>query len=147
MKHFRIKLMAALLCAMLAFAPVASLVEGNFNPSISQTAQAAKKAKKKAKKKAFKAKVSVKAKKKNGLHYGDTATLKATVKKNNGKYSIRWEVNVPKKGWKKVATGKEFSFKLDEENADLEYRAVAVGKKYKGEVASAAFRLGRILIR
>lgn len=59
------------------------------------------------------------------LHYGDTVTLRASVKDANLGYTIRWESG-DNGSWNQIGTGDSVRFTVTEQNAALAYRAVLV---------------------
>ncbi len=90
-------------------------------------ASSAGKTEKKAKDKKLKASVSVSILTSGNVHYGDTITLKATVKGLKGvKYALSWEVN-DGSGWETVKgeNSSKYSFKVTEKNVQYKWRAVA----------------------
>ena len=83
----------------------------------------------------FRADVSVKLENKGEIYYGDKVTLRAVVENANAEYTIRWEyynddadLEKGENPWVKCGTGEKYSFTVNEDNAKLTYRAVAVGK-------------------
>ena len=61
----------------------------------------------------------------NELYYGRDVTLKAKVSKVEISYRVVWEANDgDERGWFTISTGTEYTFKLNEDIVDREYRVV-----------------------
>ena len=61
----------------------------------------------------------------NELYYGRDVTLKAKVSEVEMSYRVVWEANDgDERGWFTISTGTEYTFKLNEDIVDREYRVV-----------------------
>lgn len=75
------------------------------------------------------AKINISLVNKDELYYGDTVTLRAKVSgvEEGGAYSIQWQADYGE-GWENIggATGENYRFTVNAENASLPYRAVMI---------------------
>lgn len=80
------------------------------------------------------------------VRYGDIVTLLATVKDANVDYSLKWQAKAPDaEDWDDVEGGEEYTFEVDEANAQLLYRAVLTVDVNGDEIYSDICQLPEIL--